>query len=249
MKLSDEGYRLIRSFEGYHTRLKNGNCKAYRCPAGVWTIGYGCTEGIKPGMIWTQKEAETALKKEISKFEAAVDRLVKVPLNTNERDALISFAYNCGEGALSKSTLLRKLNKGDRIGAAREFAKWTRGGGRVLPGLVARRDREAALFLKPVEKPSEPYMPQAVEPVAEPVSKTAVGVTVATASTVVPLIGPAMVPAVPPVVTDTLSTAETWTDIGGRLWTLKGWALTQPMLALLLLTACAALWLWPRRAP
>ncbi len=249
MKLSEEGFRLIRSFEGFHTKLKNGKCKAYRCPAGVWTIGYGCTEGIKPGMIWTKEEAEAALKKEIAKFEAAVNRLVKVDLNQNERDALISFAYNCGEGALAKSTLLRKLNKGDRIGAAREFAKWTRGGGRVLPGLVARRDREAALFLKPVTAPAEPYMPQAVEPVAEPVSRTAVGATVAAASTVVPLIGPAMVPDVPPAMVDAVGKAETWTELGGRLWTLRGWAYSQPMLALLVLSLCCALWLWPRRAP
>ena len=258
-KISKEGIRLLKSFEGFHKRLKNGSCAAYQTYLGkdrlgrarydIPTIGYGCTEGIQMGMVWTEAEAEAALRKELARFESAVVDLVKVPINQNERDALISLSYNIGIGNFSKSTLLRKLNKGDRTGAAREFSRWNKAQGIVLPGLVSRRTREAALFLKPAEKPSEPYMPQCVEPDAEPVSKTAVGVTVATASTVVPLIGPAMVPDVPPAVVDAVGKAETWTELGGRLWTLKGWAVTQPLLALLLLSACAALWLWPRRAP
>lgn len=248
MSLSDEGKRLIYSFEGLHTKRKDGKYQAYLCPAHVPTIYCGLTHGVKLGMVVTVKEGEAMFAKEIAKFEAAVDRLVKVPLNTNERDALISFSYNVGEGALSKSTLLRKLNKGDRLGAAREFSKWTRGGGRVLPGLVSRRAREQALFMKPTEKPEDPYMPQAVETVAEPVSRTAVGVSVATASTMLPLIGPDIAPAVPAAVSDVVANAENWTDIGGRLWTLKSFAHAQPILALLLLAVCAALWLWPRRA-
>ena len=173
MNLSDEGYRLIRSFEGYHTRLKDGSCTAYQTYLGkdvlgrkkydIPTIGYGCTKDVEMGMVWTEAEAEAALRREIAKFEEAVNRLVTVSVNQNESDALILFAYNLGEGNLAKSTLLKKLNKGNRAGAAQEFMKWTRAQGVVMPGLVARRTREAALFLKPVEQPSEPFMPQTVQ--------------------------------------------------------------------------------------
>ena len=174
MNLSDEGYRLIRSFEGYHTRLKDGSCTAYLCPAGVATIGFGCTEGIKLGMVWTAEEAEAALHREIAKFEAAVSRLVTVSINQNEFDAMVSLAYNIGIGGgrnpktgkiipgFKTSTVLKRLNKGDRVGASKAFELWDKGGGRVLPGLVSRRKREAALFLKPIEAPEEPIMPQAV---------------------------------------------------------------------------------------
>lgn len=175
MKLSDEGLRLIKSFEGYHTRLADGSCASYLCPAGVATIGWGCTSGVHLGMVWTEAEAEAALRNEIARFEDGVTRLVTVPLNQHEFDALVSFSYNVGLGAFEKSTLLKRLNAGDRLGAAKAFEAWRRGGGKVLPGLVARRKREAALFLKPTEAPREPYMPQEVAEVKE-VSKTTVGV-------------------------------------------------------------------------
>jgi lysozyme len=172
VKLSDAGVDLIKGFEGYHRSLPDGRCIAYKCPAGVWTLGWGATVGIKPGMIWTRDEAEAALRRELATFEAGVVRLVTVPLNQNEYDALVSFAYNCGLGALQKSTILRKLNANDRIGAADAFGMWTKGGGRVLPGLVRRRKAEAALFLQPVatapavdDEPAQPDMPQSVEPV------------------------------------------------------------------------------------
>ena len=168
MKLSDEGLRLICSFEGYHTKQEDGSCKAYRCPAGVWTCGWGCTEGVDAHTHWSEAEAKERYRKELEKFEAAVLRHVKVPLNQNEFDALVSFSYNCGEGALQRSTLLKKLNAEKRTEAAKQFASWNKGGGRVLKGLVARRAREAALFLKPIEKPEEPYMPQSVEASKEP---------------------------------------------------------------------------------
>lgn len=176
MRISDEGLRLIKSFEGYHTRQQDGSCVAYLCPAGVATIGWGCTEGVTLGMRWTEAEATEGLRREIAKHEAAVNRLVTVDINQNERDALISFSYNCGIGALSTSTILRRLNRGDRAGAAAAFALWNKGGGRVLKGLVARRSREAALFLKPVAAPDAPFMPQKVGKQVEPPSRTAVGV-------------------------------------------------------------------------
>ncbi len=194
MKISDEGIRLIKSFEGFHTRLPDGSCTAYQTYLGkdrlgrkrydIPTIGYGCTAGVKMGMVWTAEEADAGLRREIAKFEDAVARLVTVSINTNERDALISFSYNLGEGSLAKSTLLKRLNKGDRAGAAKEFARWDKAQGIVMPGLVSRRAREAALFLKPVEEPSEPFMPQTVEasraPLPGPVVAT--GTCAATAS-------------------------------------------------------------------
>jgi len=164
MNISTAGLDLIKDFEGYHRKLPNGDCVAYRCPANVLTIGWGCTEGVREGMVWTVAQAEEALRREVAKFEAAVTRLVTVEINQNQFDALVSFAYNCGEGALASSTLLRRLNAGNFDGAADAFAMWTKGGGRVLPGLVTRRAREAALFRTPAETSIEPLMAQAVEP-------------------------------------------------------------------------------------
>lgn len=168
MKLSDNGLRLIKSFEGYHTRTSDGGCRAYKCPAGVWTCGWGCTEGVTANTRWTEAEATERLAAEIAKFETAVDHAVTVPLNQNQFDALVSFAYNCGIGALQKSTLLKRLNAGNAEAAAEQFPRWNRGGGVVLPGLVNRRAREQALFMKPLEAPEAPAMPQAVDPPISP---------------------------------------------------------------------------------
>lgn len=218
MKLSDEGLRLITSFEGYHTKQEDGSCKAYRCPAGVWTCGWGCTENVDAHTHWTKGEAEQRFRDELDKFEVAVMKHVKVPLNQNEFDALVSFAYNCGEGALAKSTLLKKLNAEKRTEAAKQFASWSRGGGRVLNGLVARRAREAALFLKPVEKPQEPYMPQAVaaeKTVTRKVTE-AVAATTATA-TVVNQAAPVVLPSIPSIPAppkEALEAVTQWQSVG-----------------------------------
>lgn len=162
MHLSDEGLRLIKSFEGYHTALPDGGCAAYLCPAKVPTIGWGCTEGIKLGMVWTKEQAEAALKREIAKFEDGVNRLVTAEINQNQFDALVSFAYNVGVGGFQKSSVLKRVNtrQFDKVPAA--LALWNKGGGRVLPGLVARRQREGSLFVKPSDAPEQPYMPQKV---------------------------------------------------------------------------------------
>lgn len=169
MKLSAKGLALIQSFEGYHTAQADGSCVAYLCPAGVATIGWGCTEGVKLGMRWTREEADAALMRELAQFEAAVSRLVTVEINQNEFDALVSFAYNCGSGALGKSSLLKKLNAGDRAGAAAAFALWNKGGGKVLRGLVRRRAAESALFREPASPLAAPEMPQRVdEPSTKP---------------------------------------------------------------------------------
>lgn len=133
MQISDEGLRLIRSFEGYHTRLKDGSCAAYLCPAHVPTIGFGCTEGVRLGMVWTAEEAEAALRREIAKFEAAVNRLVTVSINQNEFDAMVSLAYNIGAAAFERSSVLKRLNKGDRSGAGQVFEMWNKGGAACFP--------------------------------------------------------------------------------------------------------------------
>lgn len=170
--IGPRGLALVKDFEGYHTALPDGRCKAYldriankkywNHPEGLITIGYGCTEGpITLDTIWTEAEAEAALLKEISKHAAAVDRLVTVPLTEGQRDALISFSYNLGSGTLSKSSLLRHLNAGRYDKAAAVFPLYKYSGKVVYRGLVRRRAQEMALFLSPDEAESAPPMPKA----------------------------------------------------------------------------------------
>lgn len=140
--LSEAGIELIKKFEGLRTN-------AYRCPAGVWTIGFGHTKTAKPEMMISHLQAESLLKKDLSYFEEAVTRLVKVPLTQGQYDALVSFAYNCGVEALRVSSLLKYLNKGQYNLAALQFNRWTRANGKVLPGLVTRRKAEYQLFNQP----------------------------------------------------------------------------------------------------
>lgn len=143
MNLSARGLRLIQAHEGL--RLD-----AYRCPADVPTIGYGSTRGVQMGDSITEAQATELLMADIERFEDGVDRYVEVPLNQNQYDALVSFAFNLGVGALRDSTLLQKLNAKDYQGAADEFPRWVNAGGRELAGLVKRRAAERALFLEPV---------------------------------------------------------------------------------------------------
>lgn len=145
MQTSDKGIALIKQFEG---------CKltAYQDSVGVWTIGYGWTQPVdgKPvraGMTIKQETAERLLKTGLVSYEIDVSRLVKVSLTQGQFDALVSFTYNLGARSLSTSTLLRKLNAGDYAGAADEFLRWNKAGGKVLNGLTRRREAERALFL------------------------------------------------------------------------------------------------------
>ncbi len=145
MQTSDKGIALIKEFEG---------CKltAYQDSVGVWTIGYGWTQPvdgkpIRAGMTIKQETAERLLKTGLVSYESDVSRLVKVGLNQGQFDALVSFTYNLGARSLSTSTLLRKLNSGDYAGAADEFLRWNKAGGKVLNGLTRRREAERALFL------------------------------------------------------------------------------------------------------
>lgn len=140
MKTSDAGITLVKSSEG----LK---LVAYKCPAGIWTNGYGHTgPDVTPGMVITQAQADALLARDLERFEAGVARLVKVPLNQNQFDALVCFSFNLGLGALQGSTLLRLLNAGDYAGAAAQFPRWNKAGGKELPGLTRRRAAEQSLF-------------------------------------------------------------------------------------------------------
>lgn len=145
MRVSENGINLIKQFEG--CRLT-----AYQDSVGVWTIGYGWTQAIdgKPvakGMVITQQKADDLLKQGVVQYENGVNSLVKVQLNQNQFDALVDFAYNLGVNALKGSTLLKKLNTGDYAGAANEFTKWNKAGGKELAGLMRRREAEKSLFL------------------------------------------------------------------------------------------------------
>ncbi|MEN8282388.1 lysozyme [Acinetobacter gerneri] len=146
MKTSNSGINLIKSFEGL--RLKS-----YDDGVGVWTIGYGTTKysnGVKvqKGDTCTNAQAEQFLRNDLITFENAINRLVKVQLTQNQFDALASFTYNLGPTNLSNSTLLKKLNAKDYKSASTEFLRWNRAGGKVLAGLVKRRQAEMELFLR-----------------------------------------------------------------------------------------------------
>lgn len=140
MRTSENGRKLIQQFEGCRE-------KAYQDCVGVWTIGYGHTGNVKAGQVISKKEADRLLSEDLKRFESGVEKNVKVALTQNQFDALVSFCYNLGVGSLQKSTLLKKLNNGDHKGAAEEFLKWNKAGGKVLTGLVRRREAERQLFL------------------------------------------------------------------------------------------------------
>ncbi len=133
------GIEIIKHFEGL--RLE-----AYLCPAGIPTIGWGHTQGVKLGQKIDKAQAEVFLDHDYQKAEEAVEFLITVPLTANQKGALTSFVFNLGEGKLMGSTLRRKLNQGDYKGAAEEFGKWVFSKGVKLNGLIARRAAEKALF-------------------------------------------------------------------------------------------------------
>ncbi|MGZ3872044.1 MAG: lysozyme [Mucilaginibacter sp.] len=157
MQLSEHGLKLIKSFEGL--RLS-----AYRDVAGAWTIGYGSTcyhdgKRVKPGYkLANELEAGALLHNTLGQYVDAVNQFVKVPLNQNQFDALVSFAYNLGTGALKKSTLLAKLNEHNYTDAAAEFLRWDKitdpeTGKKIrCDTLVSRRQEESKLFSSPQKK-------------------------------------------------------------------------------------------------
>lgn len=149
-EVSKNCFALVKKFEGLHTVMDDGRIRSYRDPAGVWTIGYGHTKGVRSGQHITEAEAEAFLVEDIQVAIASVRRKVNVPLSQHQFDALVSWTYNLGEGNLASSTLLRKLNAGEYSAVPSEMTKWhkaTVNGVKVsLPGLVRRRAAESALF-------------------------------------------------------------------------------------------------------
>ena len=140
------GIELIKFYEGRSLR-------AYLCPAGVWTIGYGATYGPDGRRVTRdtapidEAGATQLLERDLTRFARAVDRLVVVPISGEGRGALTSFAFNLGAGALSSSTLLRRVNALEWDDVPRQLGRWTLAGGRRLAGLIRRRAAEADLFV------------------------------------------------------------------------------------------------------
>lgn len=139
MRYSKEGMALTEQFES--CRLE-----AYQDSAGVLTIGWGHTHGVEQGMTCSQEQADQWLLDDVADAENAVSRLVKGGMSQDEFDALVDFTFNVGVGAFQHSTMLAMLNDNDVQGAADEFEKWDMAGGKVVAGLLRRRNAERALF-------------------------------------------------------------------------------------------------------
>lgn len=143
MKLSQRGIDLIKQFEGYSSR-------AYPDPAtggAPWTIGYGTTKGVKPGMVITAQQAEKMLRDDVAKFESGVSSLITAPTTQGQFDAMVSLAYNIGLGNFGKSTLLKKHNARCYTCAADQFRVWNRANGKVMNGLTKRRAAERQVYM------------------------------------------------------------------------------------------------------
>ena len=139
-RINQAGIDLIRHYEA--CRLK-----AYLCPAGKLTIGYGHTgPEVHQGQTITEEQAMALLHKDLAWAEAGVERLITVPLTDNQFAALVSFTFNVGVGALERSTLRKKLNAGGYDAVPEQLMRWIRAGGKILPGLVARRQGEGELW-------------------------------------------------------------------------------------------------------
>jgi len=143
MQISFNGIEALKEHEGFRK-------VSYRDTGDVWTIGYGSTHIhgrlVQQGDTVSIAEATVQLLSDLAWAQTAVNQLVKVQLKQNQFDALVSFVYNVGEEAFMKSTLLRKLNAKDYAGAGGEFPRWNKDNGRIIPGLVARREVERSLF-------------------------------------------------------------------------------------------------------
>ena len=161
MKTGIKGVALIKQWEGLRP-------KAYLDGGGVLTIGYGHTNSagglkVSHGLVITEAQAEEVLKQDLTKFEARVNSLVKVPLSQNQFDTLVSFDFNTG--ALHSSTLLKKLNSGDYDSVPSELMRWVNDDGKKIQGLVNRRTAEVALW-KSEKTHTEPQ--KSAEPLSKP---------------------------------------------------------------------------------
>lgn len=141
MKISEKGIEFIIKEEGEVLT-------AYCCQAGVWTIGVGHTgKDVKKGMKITKEQSRELLKSDLSRFEDIVNKSIKISLKQYEFDALVSFAFNVGEGAFSKSALVNKINSSTSLKEIEaQFRRWIYGGGKILSVLQGRREREIKLY-------------------------------------------------------------------------------------------------------
>ena len=145
MKISNEGLQLIKKYEGYKTT-------PYRCPAGLYTVGYGhlIGNGLQLPDEWNRTfslgEIDGLLRTDLARFERGVLHYCTVYITQSQFDSLVSFSFNLGLGVLQRSTLRQKLNRGNYDVASKEFLRYTRAGGKVLKGLVRRRQAEYNLF-------------------------------------------------------------------------------------------------------
>ncbi|MCA7083376.1 lysozyme [Cupriavidus sp. DB3] len=131
---------LVAAFEGLRQT-------AYLDPVGIPTACFGATKGVRLGQVYTREQCDTLLARDLLAANADVDACVRVPLTEGQRTALVSFTYNVGRGNFCGSTLVRKLNAGDYVGACNELPRWVYAKGVKLPGLVNRREQERALCL------------------------------------------------------------------------------------------------------
>lgn len=139
MRASNECVELIKHFEG--CRLE-----AYLCPASVWTIGYGHTDGVREGDVIDQEAAEALLIEDLEEYEGYVNKMVEIALKQNEFDAIVSWTFNLGPVNLKESTLLNRINYGPLSDVPFQLQRWNKAGGKILEGLVKRRAAEAALW-------------------------------------------------------------------------------------------------------
>lgn len=141
---------IIKKYEGCHRIQKDGSIAAYQCPAGVWTIGWGSTgSDIHSATVWTQQQADERLCKDAQKAVEQALKASPVLAGTGAKlEAIADFVYNLGIGNYSKSTLKKRIDAKDWVSAADEIKKWNKAGGKVLTGLVLRRNDEAKLLLK-----------------------------------------------------------------------------------------------------
>lgn len=144
MKINEKGLEIIKTCEG--CRLET-----YKDIIGINTIGFGHTgPEVKPGLVWTQEQADNQLRQDLVKFEEGVSDQLDVDVNENQFSALVSLAYNIGQGNFNSSGLLKQVNLSNFEEAARRFSLWSKAGGKVSEGLTKRRAMEAALFTEPV---------------------------------------------------------------------------------------------------
>ena len=139
MNISEEGLSLIKKFEGCEL-------EAYRCSANVLTIGYGHTKGVEENQEITQEEAEEMLASELGEYEGYINDMVECDLEQHQFDALVAWVYNLGPTNLRSSTMLKRLNKKDFDDVPNQIKRWDKAGGKVLAGLVRRREAESLLF-------------------------------------------------------------------------------------------------------